>query len=103
MITASQLRKSTRDTAGELCMSSSTPELFNASARAVEYKARLTAFMDEHVYPNEAIHHQQGEAGNRWQPRPIVEDLKSRARAAGLWNLFLPDSEYGVGLSNFEY
>jgi len=64
---------------------------------------RLAAFMDEHVYPNEAEFHRQVADGDRWQPTAIVETLKARARAAGLWNLFLPASEYGAGLTNREY
>jgi acyl-CoA dehydrogenase len=59
--------------------------------------------MDEHIYPNERLFHQQVAEGNRWQPVPIVEELKPAARAAGLWNLFLPASEYGAGLTNTEY
>lgn len=59
--------------------------------------------MDEHVYPNEAEFHRQVAEGDRWQPTAIIEALKARARAAGLWNLFLPASEYGAGLSNREY
>ena len=62
-----------------------------------------TAFMDEHVYPNEATFHRQIADGDRWQPTAIVEELKPKARAAGLWNLFLPESEYGAGLTNVEY
>jgi acyl-CoA dehydrogenase len=64
---------------------------------------RLTAFMEEHIYPNEATFRQQIAEGDRWQPTPIVEELKAKARAAGLWNLFLPESEYGAGLTNAEY
>jgi acyl-CoA dehydrogenase len=64
---------------------------------------RLTAFMDEHVYPNEAVFERQVAEGDRWQPTQIVEELKVKARAAGLWNLFLPESEYGAGLSNTDY
>jgi acyl-CoA dehydrogenase len=64
---------------------------------------RLAAFMDEHVYPNEAEFHRQVAEGDRWQPTAIVEALKVKARAAGLWNLFLPASEYGAGLSNRDY
>jgi acyl-CoA dehydrogenase len=59
--------------------------------------------MDEHVYPNESTFHRQIADGDRWTPTAIVETLKPKARAAGLWNLFLPESEYGAGLSNSEY
>ncbi len=65
---------------------------------------RLQDFMDQHVHPNEATWaRQHAEATDRWQPVPIVEELKPRARAAGLWNLFLPESELGAGLTNLEY
>jgi len=76
---------------------------FEHSAKVVDLQRRLTAFMDEHVYPNEANYHRQISDGDRWQPAPIVEELKPKARAAGLWNLFLPESEYGAGLTNVEY
>jgi len=76
---------------------------FEHSAKVVDLQRRLTAFMDEHVYPNEANYHRQISDGDRWQPAPIVEELKPKARAAGLWNLFLPASEYGAGLTNVEY
>src|SRR5213080_5235039 len=59
--------------------------------------------MDEHIYPNEKRYHEQIAIGDRWQPTAIIEELKPKAREAGLWNLFLPDSEEGAGLSNFEY
>jgi len=59
--------------------------------------------MDEHVYPNEKRFHEQVAAGDRWQPVSLIEELKPKARAAGLWNLFLPESEYGAGLNNLEY
>jgi acyl-CoA dehydrogenase len=59
--------------------------------------------MNEHVYPNEATFHRQIADGDRWQPTAIVEELKPKARAAGLWNVFLPESEYGAGLTNIEY
>jgi acyl-CoA dehydrogenase len=65
--------------------------------------ARLTAFMDEHIYPNEKRFYQQIAEGDRWQPTAIVEQLKPKARAAGLWNLFLPESQYGAGLTNEQY
>ncbi len=76
---------------------------FEHSEKVVDLQRRLTSFMDEHVYPNEATFHRQIADGDRWQPAPIVEELKPKARAAGLWNLFLPDSEYGAGLTNVEY
>jgi acyl-CoA dehydrogenase len=68
-----------------------------------DLERRLIVFMDEHIYPNERLFHQQVAEGNRWQPVPIVEELKPKAHAAGLWNLFLPASEYGAGLTNTEY
>jgi acyl-CoA dehydrogenase len=77
--------------------------LFEFSPRVRELEARLRAFMAEHIYPNEKRYHEEIAAGNRWQPTAIVEELKPKARDAGLWNLFLPDKEYGAGLTNFEY
>jgi acyl-CoA dehydrogenase len=76
---------------------------FEYSQKSRDYLQRLGAFMDEHVYPNEATFHHQVAEGDRWQPTRVVEELKVRAREAGLWNLFLPGSEYGAGLSNTEY
>jgi len=76
---------------------------FAYSPKVQQLRERLIAFMDEHVYPAEAVFEQQVAAGDRWQPTAIMEELKARARAEGLWNLFLPDSEYGAGLSNLEY
>jgi acyl-CoA dehydrogenase len=68
---------------------------------------RLAGFMAAHVYPAEALFHEELEAnrrdGNPWQPTAILEELKQKARAAGLWNLFLPHSEHGAGLTNLEY
>ena len=75
---------------------------FEHSARTRDLLERLGAFMDAHVYPNERLYHEQGAAA-RWGHPPILEELKAKARAAGLWNLFLPDSEHGAGLSNAEY
>ena len=77
---------------------------FDLSPRAQDKLIQLKAFMDEHVYPNEETYHaQQVAMTDRWQPVPIVEELKPIARAAGLWNLFLPESDRGSGLTNLEY
>ncbi len=80
---------------------------FAYSPRTQELQQRLGAFMAEHIYPNEARYHAEIEAntaaGKRWTPVPVIEELKPKARAAGLWNLFLPDSEQGAGLSNQDY
>jgi acyl-CoA dehydrogenase len=74
------------------------------SPKVEDLRARLLAFMSEHVYPNEEVFWQQLEAAmDRWSSLPIVEELKIKARTQGLWNLFLPDSELGPGLSNLEY
>ena len=77
--------------------------LFQFSDRVRELEARLRRFMDQHIYPSEKLYAEQTASANRWKPVPIIEALKPKARAAGLWNLFLPDKEYGAGLSNFEY
>src|SRR5882762_6764900 len=63
---------------------------------------RLTAFMAEQIYPNEQTFYQEIQQA-RWQPARIIEDLKPKARAAGLWNLFLPNDERGAGLTSLEY
>lgn len=76
---------------------------FNFSKRCEEYRTKLLSFMEEHVYRNEKIYHEQLEGGDRWETPPIMEELKSKARDAGLWNLFLPEADYGPGLSNLEY
>ncbi len=68
-----------------------------------ELQARLTAFMDAHIYPNEQRFRDEIAQGDRWQPVPIIESLKQQAQADGLWNLFLPQSELGAGLTNREY
>jgi acyl-CoA dehydrogenase len=73
------------------------------SARVKDLARRLVAFMEEHIYPNEALFRQQIAEGDRWQPTRLVEELKPKARTAGLWNLFLPASQYGAGLTNSEY
>jgi acyl-CoA dehydrogenase len=76
---------------------------FEASGKTKALAAQLTAFMNEHVYPNELLFRRQIAEGDRWQPAAIVEDLKPKARAAGLWNMFLPGSDHGAGLTNLDY
>src|SRR5260370_25903971 len=76
---------------------------FEYSGKVQELQKRLSAFMDEHIYPNEKTFYEQIREGDRGQPTTIIEELKTLAKAAGLWNLFLPDSEYGAGLTNLEY
>lgn len=80
---------------------------FQHSDKVRNLQQRLNAFMDEYVYPAEAVFDAQMDAacesGNRWQPAPVIEDLKKKAKAVGLWNLFLPESKYGAGLTNLEY
>jgi len=81
---------------------------FEYSPRVQEMRARLLAFMDEHIYPNEERFHAEIEEnrrnGNAWIPTKVVEELKPKAQKAGLWNLFLPFSErVPEGLSNLEY
>ena len=75
---------------------------FEYSQKTMDLLARLGAFMDSYVYPNEQLYHEQVHA-DRWGNPPIIDELKEKARAAGLWNLFLPDSEHGAGLTNVEY
>ena len=73
---------------------------FDYSDRAKEVREAVARFMEEHVYPNEEEMLAQIEAGERFEPIPLLETLKQKAKAASLWNLFLPESEYGAGLSN---
>ena len=75
---------------------------FEISDKVKELRRRLLAFMDEHIYPNEQRFYEEVER-DRWKPTRVMEELKPKARAARLWNLFLPDKEYGAGLSNLEY
>ena len=76
---------------------------FDYSAKVQSLRSRLLAFMDEHVYPNEARYDREAGGTDRWRPTPVVEELKAKAKAIGLWNLFLPASERGAGLTNTEY
>jgi acyl-CoA dehydrogenase len=75
---------------------------FEFSEKTKELQQRLQAFMDEHVYPNERRYQEEIDR-DRWKPSGIMEELKPRARAAGLWNLFLPNDAHGAGLTNLEY
>jgi acyl-CoA dehydrogenase len=76
---------------------------FEFSPKVKDLQRRLTAFMEEYIYPSEAKYREHCEGPERWQPVPAIEELKPKARAAGLWNLFLPASEHGAGLTNLEY
>ena len=75
---------------------------FAYSDKVKKLQQRVQEFMDAHVYPNERVYDDQVEA-NRWGQPPIIEELKAKARAASLWNLFLPESPRGAGLTNLEY
>jgi hypothetical protein len=102
-------------TIGEPSRSSAAPPAAStSSARAMEAimgfehspqgaAAGLNHFIAEHIYPNEQRYQDELHSGNRWQPTVVIEELKRKARAAGLWNLFLPQSCYGAGLTNLEY
>ncbi len=76
---------------------------FDYSDKVKDLQRRLTDFMEAHVYPNEAVYHEQTEQGGRWCEPVVMEEMKARARDTGLWNLFLPESDLGAGLSNTEY
>jgi len=77
---------------------------FEYSDKVKGLQKRLQEFMDEYIYPNEHRYHAEHESKtDRWQPSRVIEELKPKARAAGLWNLFLPESPLGAGLTNLEY
>src|SRR5512143_2855892 len=80
---------------------------FAYSDKVQDLQKRVSAFMDEHIYPNEARFFAEVEEnrkkGNAWVPTKVMEELKVKAKAQGLWNLFLPESERGAGLANLEY
>lgn len=78
---------------------------FSYSHKVIDLQKRVSSFMEEHVYPNEKLYEEQlNEQKNRWSSvPPIMDELKEKAKKANLWNLFLPDSEYGAGLTNQEY
>ena len=75
---------------------------FEYTDKVKTLQKKLLAFMSEYIYPNEKVYYQQINEGDRWQPTAIIEELKPKARAVGLWNLFLPENPYGEGLSNLE-
>jgi len=76
---------------------------FDYSNKVKDLQERVTAFMDAHVYPNEQVYRDQTEEGGRWCKPAVMEEMKAKARDAGLWNLFLPESDLGAGLTNTEY
>jgi acyl-CoA dehydrogenase len=77
---------------------------FDFSPKVKDLQKRVQQFMDEHVYPNEDLyHHQVDTQGDRWKIPPIMEEMKAKAKKANLWNLFLPESRLGAGLTNLEY
>nr|WP_263326608.1 acyl-CoA dehydrogenase family protein [Neobacillus sp. Marseille-Q6967] len=76
---------------------------FEHNEKTKELQARLTAFMEEHVYPNETRYEEELNENGRWEVSTLMEELKQKAKKEGLWNLFLPKSEYGEGLTNVEY
>jgi len=77
--------------------------LFEFSPTSTELQKKLKTFMDNHIYPNEEEYFRQVNQGDRWDIVPLIETLIQKAKAENLWNLFLPESEYGAGLSNLEY
>ena len=77
---------------------------FEYSERTMKLRREVEEFMDAYIYPNEALYYQQLDEGEtRWETPPILEELKAKAKSAGLWNLFLPESARGAGLTNMEY
>ena len=77
---------------------------FNHTQKVIDLMDRLNAFMDEHIYPNEEAYREHFKTtDNLWKSPPLMDDLKEKAKNAGLWNLFLPESEHGAGLTNLEY
>ncbi|USK68719.1 acyl-CoA dehydrogenase family protein [Peribacillus asahii] len=77
---------------------------FEFSDKVKELQYQVTKFMEQYVYPNEKVYEQQlNEGTSRWEVPPIIEEMKIKAKEKGLWNLFLPESEYGAGLTNLEF
>ena len=77
--------------------------LFEFSDRAKDLQERLSGFMDKYIYPSEEEYYRQLNEGDRWQVIPLIERLKEKAKSEDLWNLFLPESDRGAGLTNLEY
>ncbi len=77
--------------------------MFEFSHKVQDLQKRLSAFMEEHIYPNEKRYYKEAEELGPWKVAPVLEELKPKARDVGLWNLFLPESSHGAGLTNFEY
>lgn len=78
--------------------------IFEVSERAKDFQKRITEFMEQYIYPNEKVYEEQINEYDRFsEVPPIIEELKAKSKEQGLWNLFLPDSEYGAGLTNLEY
>ncbi|MEJ8810399.1 acyl-CoA dehydrogenase family protein [Variovorax ureilyticus] len=77
--------------------------MYEFSPKVQDLQKRLSAFMEEHIYPNEKRYYREAEELGPWKVAPVLDELKPKARAAGLWNLFLPESKHGAGLTNFEY
>jgi acyl-CoA dehydrogenase len=76
---------------------------FQYTQKVTALTERLEVFMAEHIYPNEARFYRESGEGGPWQVQAVVEELKPKAQTRGLWNLFLPESDYGAGLTNVEY
>ena len=85
---------------GKICDNLSEIMDFNYSTKTLELQKKLRQFMDENIYPNEGAYQAEINSGDRWQPLELIEDLKEKAKAEGLWNLFLPEVS---GLKNIEY
>ena len=77
--------------------------MFEFSKKSIDLQGKIKVFMDKFVYPNEENIEKEINKGNIWEPSNIIEDLKKKAKSEGLWNLFLPESDKGAGLSNLDY
>ena len=77
--------------------------MFKFSNKSIELQEKIKLFMDKHIYPNEKNIEDEVNSGDIWQPSKIIEDLKVKAKEDNLWNLFLPESDKGAGLTNLDY